>query len=195
MQIISPLSQRFRLSIIGVLQCSPLVAKLLFLRCPPAILGAVSGVVVLSIYGMLCGRSLSHIREKVLKLEPSIADADTASEVVSERMMRFGRGSAFHCTPSSICRSMPSRSRSTVGDVTLANQASATSSFAFDQFCAIDDFFFPALAPAEPVSVFVHVGDRECRKSSKSTAREIVDFSCHPAMVTTNPQFATLNFA
>lgn len=76
-----------------------LVGKLLFARCPSAILGCVVAVVILSIKRVLFAGARAHVSVEVLEASPSLANLNASRAIVFVRGVFRQFAAASHAVP------------------------------------------------------------------------------------------------
>lgn len=127
------------------------IVFLLNLRCPCAIIICISSVIILTINRMLWGRSLSHIRQKILKGIPSLANRNASSAIITKLFISWIMASISHAQPNLIFWDF---FRKTMNGKALSGKFVMQAPTAFGVTCpkalASDYFFLPARTTAFP---------------------------------------------
>jgi hypothetical protein len=156
---------------------------------PTAILGAVGAVWVNTVKRVPARRLAAHVRQKVLKLLPSLAHPNAAPTVVAKllaigigrpeldaepRPMFWGAGLPMGCV------AQPALNRLQFSDVATAGFA-----FARSQVLRIHDRFFPAVAQTTPHGVLMLIGGGALkhRKTAKLLRGQVYEGGHAPYVV------------
>jgi hypothetical protein len=151
---VGPISRTHSFPIDGEHSIAAPIPLLLLAGCPPAVLLAITGVVISSVEGKTRW-PFSHILQKVIEPPPAIANSNSTSTVARPRRSSFGCASADHALPRTIrrCALAPlfvpmSQAFLSVHDRHLHEVATARSGGSRDQVAKSRFAFFSAYAPA-----------------------------------------------
>lgn len=136
------------------------VFGLLLACCPHAVIRLVVSVVIASINRVLQRRLPAHVCKEVLKLRPSLADANTASTIFGKVLTIGVVAPSQHCCPRSIFRSSVLAMFRVCGSRDGGNATSTRFCVAAAKTNACYDRFSPApanrlVAKATPLSLFM----------------------------------------
>jgi len=135
------------------------VTALLNRTCPTAILFA---IIAIGINPVQCAfaRTLAHVSEKCLKIQPFLAYGNSSTSVILVRDIIWAGTSSNHPAPCVVCpgwRTFPARvsmfCHSCAG--LFAFQTAARSRCSVSQRASLNRFLRPTLAPAQPVRFFL----------------------------------------
>ena len=155
------------------------IPGLFLLGRPSAVLRLIVSVIINAVNAMLGRRPRAHVGEERLeRISPALADADTAMAVPLVRRVVGVITAAFHPCPRAVLWTRPATRRMTVAGAHVSVEASTTAAHACLEALVEDKSLGAAGTAAEPLRTVAvrHAGISEHCPPSKLFIRKVFDF-------------------